>query len=269
MKFNYLTSKDKRNLIKNLFVIKFSKDDLNFETVITPLGLPSIAYIANEKQKTLIKGTEKSVKGLTIFGQFDSAYKFYINKETTNIGINLTPTALYRILNKDIYQYTNNHISLEEVNKILAEKLEPVFVNNIEDLFKFEKEIINLIDSLPLTEDKDVIFIEKAIDYINKKEGIVKVKELLTVVPYSQKSLQTKFKKIVGLTPVKFIKITRFNSLLIKYHIKKTNINELLYTYNYYDISHFNRDFKSMMNQEPKLFFEQKNHPFLDQYLTD
>ncbi|WP_405604427.1 helix-turn-helix domain-containing protein [Polaribacter sp. Asnod1-A03] len=269
MTFNYLNSKDNRDLIRDLFFLKFSKGDLPFKTVILPLGLPALVYISNDKQETLIKNIRKPVKkGLTLFGQFYGAYKYIINDDTKNFGVHLNPTSLYKILEKDISQFTNKQTPLDQINKPISKKIETIILENKNNLLECEKEIISFINNLSVSNDKDIFYIEKAIDYIYQKEGLLKVNELLDILPYSQKSLQIKFKKIVGITPIKFVKIIRFNQILIKYQIQKKDINELLFKYNYYDISHFNKDFKLMMNESPKLFFEQKNHLFLDQYLN-
>ncbi|MCG1036981.1 helix-turn-helix domain-containing protein [Polaribacter sargassicola] len=269
MTFNYLNSKDHRNLLKDLFYLTSSKEDVPFESIILPLGLPSLVFIGSNQQKILIKDKKEPVKkGLTLFGQFYRSYKYFINDDTKNFGVHLNPTSLYKILEKDISQFTNKQIPFQEIDKKLSQEIEEIITKNRQDVFECEKKIINLINNIKLTDNKDVVLIEKAIEYIYKKEGLVKVNELLDILPYCQKSLQTKFKKIVGITPIKFIKIIRFNHMLLKYQIQKEDIKKLLCEYNYYDVSHFNKDFKLMMNESPKLFFEQKNHFLLDQYLN-
>ena len=52
MEFDYLNKKDSRGLVKDLFKLSFTKEDLPFETIILPLGFNSITFIFN-KQKNL------------------------------------------------------------------------------------------------------------------------------------------------------------------------------------------------------------------------
>ena len=60
----------------------------------------------------------------------------------------------------------------------------------------------------------------------------------------------------------------RFNKLMIKYQSNEIELKDLIYKYNYYDQSHFSKDFKLFMNQSPKFFFKQ-DFPLLKEYLKD
>lgn len=267
MEFKYLNKKDNRDLVKDLFLLKFKKEDLPYKTIVLPLGLPALIYVFNE-QTTIVKGIKKKIKGLTLFGQFYGAYDYLIDIEGTNIGINFKPTSLYKILNRDISLFTNKHILLNEINSELKEKIEPIFIKNKDNIPQFKKEIIQLIDNLSLNINDDVSDIDKAIDLIFEKEGLIQVNDLLEIVPFSQKSLELKFKKIIGLTPGKFIKMIRFNTLMIKYHSKEIDLKDLIQMYNYYDHSHFTKDFKFFIKQSPKDFFN-KDYQLIKKYLKE
>ena len=88
---------------------------------------------------------------------------------------------------------------------------------------------------------------------------------MLQLIPLSSKSFQVKFKKIVGLTPVKYIKLVRFSNLIKKYQHKDIDIKDLIEMHNYYDQSHFIKDFKFFMKQKPKDFFK-KEYPLIKKY---
>lgn len=268
MEFKYLNKKDKRGLVNDLFILKFHKDDLPFKTIILPIGYPTLVYIFSKQQDTIFNGKKMPLKGLTVTGQFYGTYDYFVNDISSNIGMTLHPTALYKILNIDISKITNKHIPLEEINKELSKKLMSIFIDYKDDSEVFKDAIIDCINNLPLKIDNDVKFIDEAIENISKKEGLLQVKDLLETLPLSQKSLETKFKKIVGLTPGKFIKMIRFTTLMRKYETKEINLNDLIYMFDYYDHSHFSRDFKLFMSQTPKSFFK-KDYPFLKEYFTN
>lgn len=267
MEFDYLDVIDKRGLINNLFVLKFSKDSIPFKTQVLPLGLPALIYVFN-KQETEIKGCKNSLKGLHLFGQFYGAYNYNINEASLNLGVNFKPTSIYKILKNDISLLTNKHILLSKINTELSKKITPIFIQNKNNIKAFETGIINFINSLDIKQDKDVHFIDIAINHILEKEGLLKANDLLNIMPFSQKSLEVKFKKTIGLTPGKYIKMIRFNQLMKKYQNKKINLQDLLIMYNYYDQSHFTRDFKLFMSQSPKDFFK-KDYPLLKKYLFE
>ncbi|MGJ8745659.1 helix-turn-helix domain-containing protein [Polaribacter sp.] len=265
MNFEFLDTQDSRGLINNFFCLTFEKEDLPFKSVVIPTGFPSLVYIFSEKQKTIFKKEIIPLKELTITGLFDGSYSFYVNDVSCNLGINLHPTTLYKILNTDISLLTNKHIHLKDVHKELFKKMNPLFVNNKEDKTKFTSSIIDFIENLDVIDDMDVIYIDKAIDYIYENEGMLHVTDLLKIIPFSQKSLEIKFKKIIGVTPGKFLRMTRFTRLMRKYENNSINIKDLIFSYNYYDYSHFIKDFKMFMSESPKAYFK-KEYPFVKAY---
>ena len=268
MNFKFLDEKDSRGIINNLFSISFVKEDLPFKTIIIPIGLPSIVYIFSNNQTVIFNKEIIPLKGLTISAQFSTTYDYHVNDESLNIGINLHPTALYKILQIDISTLTNKFVPLKEIDKALFKKMNPFFLNYKKDPTTFITDIIDFIENLELIEDKDVIHIDKAIAYIDKNEGMVNVLDLLKILPYSQKTLETKFKKIIGVTPGKFIKLSRFTKLMRKYEDKKLSLKELIHKYNYYDHSHFIKDFKLFMSESPKSYFKNE-YPLIKLYSKD
>ncbi|MDD7915953.1 helix-turn-helix domain-containing protein [Polaribacter ponticola] len=268
MEFNFIEGKDSRNLVKNLFKLTFSKNDLPFESIILPLGFPSLAYIFSNTQEIDFKGKKSSIKGSVITGQFYGTYDFSVKDESTNIGIILHPTSLYKIFKTDISFLTNKITPIEEFNLKISKELSSIFLNNKDELLNYEKEMLIFIESLNIKTDSEVKQIDKAINLIIEKDGLIQVNELLNVISFSQKSLETKFKKIVGLTPGKFIRQYRFMNLMQKYQSKKIALTDLIYMFDYYDQSHFAKDFKFFMKQSPKKFFK-NDYPLLEKYLIE
>lgn len=268
MDFKYLDEKDTRGIVNNMFIISFVNNDLPFKTILVPTGFPSIAYIYGKKQKIIHKNEITRFKKLIISGQFDSNYDFSVKYEGTNFGINLHPTALYKILGTDISLFKNKHVNFNSLNKCLSDNFSSIFIKNKDNMNNLIDEIHDFIENLNLFLDKDVKQIDKAINYIFKKEGMIKVIDLLKIVPLSQKSLEIKFKKIIGLTPGKYIRLIRFTKLMRKYESKKISINDLIYMYNYYDHSHFIKDFKLFMSVKPKIYFK-KEYPLIKAYSKD
>ena len=81
--------------------------------------------------------------------------------------------------------------------------------------------------------------------------------DIVDEILISQKSLEIYFKKIVGLTPGRYIRQFRFLNLMKKHLSKEIDLKDLINKYNYYDSSHFAKDFKLFMNQDLKSFFKQ------------
>ncbi|WP_341222377.1 helix-turn-helix domain-containing protein [Polaribacter atrinae] len=86
---------------------------------------------------------------------------------------------------------------------------------------------------------------------------MLSVNEILKTVPFGQKTLETKFKKMVGLTPGKYIQIKRFVNLMRKYEKEQIDLKDLIYMYDYYDESHFAKDFKLFTSKSFKNYFQE------------
>ncbi|WP_339658374.1 DUF6597 domain-containing transcriptional factor [uncultured Polaribacter sp.] len=267
MEFTPLNLEKAHPLIEYFYQFKITEDDLPFKTRILPVGTANIAYNFCEED---ILFTHKSNKiyynKLTLMGQFFGSYQISVNKPNYTIGFDLKPTSLYKILNKDVSSITNKQTLLKDFHFELYKKLNPLFIEYKEDPIKLIKSINKVFDSLTLSNDKNIPQIERALAIIIEKQGIIKVKELLLEVPFSQKSLELQFKKIVGLTPGKYIRQFRFMNLMRKYISKEIKITDFVDTFNYYDSSHFEKDFKLFMNQSSKSFFK-KDYQLLKEIL--
>lgn len=268
MTFKYLPKKITNNLIKDIYYLSFSKKIIPFETLILPSGLLSITFNYNNYREVTFKSEKMILKGLFITGQFNRSYNYKVVNTGESLGISLHPTTLYKILKTDISKLTNKHVSLKNFSLFLYNHLAPIFTSTEtstrEKGYILEQKIEELTNNFI---DKDVVYIDKIIDLIIKKEGLLDVNEILTIIPFSQKSLETKFKKIVGITPGKYLKLYRFIALMKKYNNQSIKINDLVYMYDYYDYSHFSKDFKLFMNQSPKSYFKNESE-FITTYLN-
>lgn len=269
MEFTAIEKNKAHPLIDYYYQFKITEEDLPFETLILPVGTANIAYNFCEEN---ILFTHKNYKSfynkLTLMGQFYGSYKIFVQKVNYNLGFDLKPTSLYKITNRDVSEVTNKQTPLKDFHFELYQKLNPLFLENKDDVSKLIESINNVFNQLTLSNDKNIVHIERAVDIIIKNEGVIKVTDLLKEVPYSQKTLEVQFKKIVGLTPGKYIRQYRFMNLMRKYVSKEIDVRDLIYQFNYYDKSHFEKDFKRFMNQSSRIFF-QEDYPLLREILKE
>ena len=71
---------------------------------------------------------------------------------------------------------------------------------------------------------------------------------------YSERHIVNIFNEYVGLSPKRFIQLTRFNeSLKMLDKMKDTDkLSDIAYQMGYHDQAHFSRDFKSFCGKTPK-----------------
>jgi len=265
MYHKYIESNEVPHLIEKYFHLSFSENDLPFKSIVLPLGLTHLFYIETGIRKVTSNGNETILKGLMITGQYFRSYNFSTNSITSSIGANLHPTALHKLLNIDVSKLKNTHTPLLQINKIFHDKLLSIFEDS-----KDSDELVNKLNSFllntPLHINKNTRQIDRAIFLIREKEGLLSVLDILDDILISQKSLEIYFKKIVGITPGKYIRQYRFIKLMHKYESKEIDLKDLMYMFNYYDPSHFSKDFKLFMLQTPHDYFK-KEYPLLKSYL--
>ncbi len=106
------------------------------------------------------------------------------------------------------------------------------------------------------------------VDYIYKKKGLISIETLSEEFALSERTLERLFKKEVGSSPYRFICLVRFNYVIREIENQPDMlISDLIAEYNYYDHSHFEKDFKKFLGQSVthyKNFF----NPLLTQALA-
>ena len=270
MQFRYLEKDNNHPIIDHFYELKISKEDLPFTSLILPLGQTNITCIKCAKDQ-ISKHPNKApifFNGLIVTGQAYGFYEVTIVEESYNFGFGLKPTSLYKLTGKDVSKFNNNHVNINQLTDDFFIKLKAIFEENSNNIHQFIKAIYTFFEKLPFAKDQNIGYLEKAIDLIEEKEGLIKVSDLLDNIPFSQKKLELQFKKIIGLTPGKYIKQYRFMKLMQKYNSREISMSDLQYMFNYYDASHFAKDFQFFMNQTPKSYFK-KDYPLLMSYLKE
>lgn len=261
MNLEYFDTNDVAHLIEEYFHLSFNEEDIPFRSVVLPIGLTHLFYIGTGKQKVIVDNTEILMEGIMVAGQYYRSYNFFTNTITSSIGANLHPTALFKLLNTDISKLENKHANLNKISPDFYNRIRPVFEAHLNP-----KETIKILNNFllnePLTINKNTDYIDNVIEIIRNQDGLVNVNDIVEQINISQKTLETQFKKIVGMTPGKYIRQYRFIKLMRKYESQEIAINDLLYMFDYYDRSHFAKDFKLFMNETPKSFFK-KDYPLI------
>lgn len=258
MQLTFFENENTSPLVEQYFELLFGKNAIPFQSTILPSGNTVITHIFTPGQKAIVKNQEMPLYKLTLSGVFYQSYKLIVNEAGSSFGVTLHPTTLYKLLNMDVSKIKNKHIPFHEINSDFSKKLNDIFLD-YETPKKAVRDIELLLNESPLTINQNTILVDKAIDLIQDSEGLIHIDEILLEIKISQKTLETQFKKIVGITPGKYIRSFRFIKLMKKYENNEIDLKDLIYMYNYYDSSHFNKDFKLFMNESPTSFFKKDN----------
>lgn len=206
------------------------------------------------------KGQLSSVQGqalnkLAVSGVSGISDSYKIFKNSADIG---TVLVYFTEIG---FTYFAAHPANELFN--LSVSLDDIFDKN--DIIKIEEELltattdkkrIHIVEQFFLSQLKaiqaDTLIVE-AIKLIYQSKGAIRVKELNEKLSISQSPFEKRFRKMVGTTPKKFMSIIRFNHVLSHLNKGKT-LTEICYENNFFDQSHFIKDFKHFTGQSPETF---------------
>ena len=93
---------------------------------------------------------------------------------------------------------------------------------------------------------------ERAVKFVEARNGQVKVKELAEQLGVSRRTLERAFAEHVGVAPKKFARVLRFqNALTIIRARRFRDLADLAFACGYADQSHLIRDFKALTGRLP------------------
>lgn len=161
-------------------------------------------------------------------------------------------SVLSRIFGLDMLKNSQMFIGLpDEIFSSLWMKLRDVATDE-ERIECFSRFIQNYAD----TGNKPDI-IDKIYDEVVENTAELKLEDIYKTAFQSLSALQRNFKQRVGVSMKKLMRISRVNHIFINM-LKDSSFNaqKMMFDGNYYDQSHFIKDFKELTGETPKQFFQ-------------
>jgi AraC-like DNA-binding protein len=112
------------------------------------------------------------------------------------------------------------------------------------------------------------IFVRQACNYLVHSEGQYSVTDLAKLIGFSERQLERKFKRQVGLSPKRLSRILRFQKFLqIAQNSKSLTLTDAALACGYFDQSHFIKDFTAFSGVSP-LNYLSAPHAMSDHFTT-
>lgn len=194
------------------------------------------------------------ISALTVSGIRKNYRRFSYNANTGTILISFTETGAFSLFGKTVFDLFGLAEPLENLIKSsLVKELQEriVLAQSIQErLMLIEKFIIA---SLKIsTPDKLILY---AIAEIQSAKGLNRIKGISNQLNISQDAFEKRFRNIVGSTPKQYSTIVRMKSI-VETEKQNKSLTELAYNFEFYDQSHFIKQFKDFAGQTPKDFFK-------------
>jgi AraC-like DNA-binding protein len=229
-------------------------NSLNFSTKTFKImsdGLPGLIF--QENKKAFHDKDHQELPQLFVYGQTTGHTEHKAIESFNNIGVYFQPNALKSIFGIDANELTNQHIGIDELIKTnITEQLSSTTssIHRIELLTSF---LIRLTEQKN-TENKKIGFATAQL-----QKG-VSLPYILKELNISERSLERYFKQYIGISPNLYSRINRFQSALENIRQNQfSKLTDIAYQCNYFDQSHFIREFKEFAGISPKLFLIKAN----------
>lgn len=200
--------------------------------------------------------------GSFVYGQITHYNDIISVSELAMLIVVLQPNALLSLLDVAAYELTNNTVPLKDLFGQEALDLEGR-IANAADLPAAAAIAEQFLLKKTAAKAKHSGITDHAINIIHANKGIISIKNLLNVVPVTERQLERKFNEEIGISPKKYIDAVKFQNYL-KQLQKLSPIKELSslsYVCGYYDQAHLNNFFRRHTGVTPLQY--KANHNLL------
>lgn len=231
---------------------------INLGHKLLPVG--NIDFILN-LSSPITYSTDKATKSIAGF-HFNGIKDYCCTIEQSGIlhvlGISFYPTGLYPFAKVPLSEFSGNTIELDqlfnEFNNDMKEKLMAANSDN-EKINILENTLLKILDHR-LIPPKRLFHLCNTFDTLHDGMNIT---AFCNKYGIHQRKLQRIFNKYVGISPKSYHTLRRFQNVL--HHLLTMDYEDLTtiaHHYDYYDQTHFIKDFKSFAGCPPSQFLIEK-----------
>jgi AraC-like DNA-binding protein len=256
---NYQTfepSLELKGLIKCYWTLEYPKEENPDKQTIVPDGCLEMIFHYGDNYKQYLQNGESIIQPKCfVIGQLTGPLEIEPTGQTGIFSVRFHPEGFSPFTSIPIKTMENTATSLEKLfgkggieigQKVLSS-------NSVSERIKYIENF--LFSRLSNSETIDHI-IKSTVDIILTANGHLSVGELSKQINISRRQLKRKFSSFIGLSPKQLSKTIRLQATLEMLLNKQfTSLTTLAYEGEYYDQSHFIKDFKEFTGLSPKEFY--------------
>lgn len=237
-----------------------SDDGINYLSI--PTGCSFMGFQKKGRMKVIIDDFVYDTETYYVNAQTTIPYQMCSSDPHLNVlVVCLKPTALYHLFRTDVSKIVNTGTNPRHLFNDELDHFSIAF--DKENTMEERIDLMNGIFKKQLQMVKPAFnFIDTAIDFIIKKEGKLSVDDLILKLNVSKRYFQRKFKEMVGISPLLYIKIIRYNFIFSSFKEKDAHYNSSSALLYFYDSAHYSKSFKKYLGMPPSEF-DTTQYPFV------
>jgi len=223
---------------------------------LIPDGTIELMFNFGDNYAQIKDGESCTVKGSHVIGIRKQSLIISQTRKQNIFSIRFKPGGSYPFFHIPVHLFSNAFFQIEDLlgkeYRILEEQMAETG----------NKERVVLADNFLL---KKIYNTSDAYSFVAKCSKAllqcpaISINELAAQFNTNYKTLERRFKTVMGLTPAELLKIKRFNdAVLAMYSCRHTSLTGIAHECGYYDQSHFIREFKQLTNFTPRDFLKEQ-----------
>ncbi|MEP1035200.1 helix-turn-helix transcriptional regulator [Ekhidna sp.] len=237
-----------KKLVKEYWIFENEDPTIQAQKII-PDGFSEIIIHYGESYRINLSGRWEPQASMLFSSQIS---KFFFLENTGRsgiIGIKLHPTAFYELFQKDVADYTDRVVALDET-----------LHGKVYDLRTLKQHDISINQRVQLAENwlegqlqnlQPQSKVKHCVESIFASHGMIDIDQMAEDVQLSTRQLERLFKKVIGLSPKFYCRIIRFNYIFEVMKEQKDSWIRTALQSGFFDQSHFIKNFKEFTGEEP------------------
>ncbi|EOQ90561.1 DNA-binding helix-turn-helix protein [Leptospira yanagawae serovar Saopaulo str. Sao Paulo = ATCC 700523] len=256
----YPPHQDLSSMIQCYWTLEVESSESKEKQQIVPDGCMEMAFLLGDGIKRYVSETEFVMQpDAMVIGQITKPYTIEPEGYVNTIAVRFYPYGFSMIHNVPMFELSDRETDL----RILFG--EEKVANILKDLknSKSTEDRIQCIESFLFSVLKQKSNLERVvhlvIESLTETRGSTSIVSFLDHDPAKIRDLERKFLKRVGVSPKTLGKVIRLQTALkLMLEDEPNSLTQIAYDSNYYDQSHFIKDFRSLTGLNPKQFWQDK-----------
>ena len=230
---------------------------------LVPDGHPELVFLLSSTRVATLSIYEKSmeVPNAGVIGQLTNRFISVLSPHSKLMFIKLYPWTPFLLFQTPIFQLNNKITELEALTSDPAFRRLVDMVGTVENIQVAKNKLDRFFANKLNKNICDQPFLQFAVKQIFATSGTSSIESLRSHISASRRYVEKLFKKNIGLPPKQFARLIRVKKASLFFQQKDFSgrVSKVAEALNYYDQSHFLKDFKTVVGRTPTQFLSQQS----------